>query len=197
MRRRAAVFLDRDGTLNREVNYLHRAEDLVWIPGAPLAVARLNRAGLLALVVTNQAGVARGHYDEEAVHLLHAHMQAELQRAGAHVDTFYFSPYHVEATVAKYRRYSACRKPGTGMFEQAICEWDVDPKRSFVIGDRNHDIEAGRRLGMTTILVTTGYGCEEQLTTNADHVALDVGAAVDHILQCHQMRGRQDMRTHP
>ena len=177
-----AVFLDRDGVLNVEVDYLYRREDFVWIPGAPEAIRRLNDAGLLTLVVTNQAGVARGFYTEADVHRLHAFMQAELAAYGAHIDAFYYSPFHPEGTVEAYRRVTDCRKPGTLLFEQAIAEWQVDPARSFLVGDKESDIEPGRRLGLTTFLVETGYGRSERTITDADYIVSDVAAAVDHLL---------------
>lgn len=188
MRPKGAVFLDRDGTLNEEVGYLHRIEDFCWIPGAREAVRRINRSGLLAIVVTNQAGIAHGYFDEDSVLRLHAHMQAELQEKDAHLDALYYCPFHSEAARSRYRRHSAYRKPGAGMFEQALREWSVDPVLSFVIGDRNTDLEPGRRLGMTTVLVTTGYGEHEKLTTLADYVVTDIGEAVNAILRRHQAR---------
>lgn len=179
---RPAVFLDRDGTLNEEVGYLHRVADFRWIPGAPEAVRRLNDAGLPVLVVTNQAGVARGLYTEADVDHLHAYMTAELARHGAHVDAFYFSPYHPEGIVERYRRASPCRKPGTALFEQAVAEWHVDAARSFVVGDKTTDLAPGRALGMRTVLVETGYGRAERERAQADFVAADVGEAVARIL---------------
>jgi D-glycero-D-manno-heptose 1,7-bisphosphate phosphatase len=180
--RRPAVFLDRDGTLNKEVNYLHTIENFEWVPGAPQAVRRLNALGGPVLVVTNQSGVARGYYDEATVRRLHAWMNEELAEVGAKIDAFYFCPYHPEGTVEKYRALSHCRKPNPGMFEEAIEEWDVDPARSFVVGDKNTDLIPGNELGMTTILVRTGHGDTEDDTV-ADHVRADVGTAVDLIEQ--------------
>ncbi|SRR5690606_5827432 len=182
-KKRPAVFLDRDGTLNREVNYLHRIEDFEWIPGAPEAVRRLNDAGFLVIVVTNQAGIARGYYSEDDVERLHHHMQQLLAEAGAHVDAFYYSPYHPEGTVEQYRRQSSCRKPGTALFEKAVREWNVDLQKSFVVGDKESDIQAGKALGIPTILVETGYGAAMRSTTSADYVDPDVGAAVSRILK--------------
>jgi D-glycero-D-manno-heptose 1,7-bisphosphate phosphatase len=178
---RPAVFLDRDGTLNRDPGYLHRPENFTWVPGAPQAVRRLNEAGLLVVVVTNQSGVARGYYDEDAVHHLHEFMQEHLREHGARVDAFYFSPYHPEGTVAPYDRQSACRKPGTELFERAIREHGIDPARSFVVGDKNSDVAPGNALGMTTFLVETGESDEHLADTPADHVAADVGAAAERI----------------
>jgi D-glycero-D-manno-heptose 1,7-bisphosphate phosphatase len=179
---RPAVFLDRDGTLNVEVDYLRRVADFAWIPGAPEAVGRLNRAGLPVIVVTNQAAVAHGYCGEDDVERLHAHLRAELARRGAWIDAFYTCFTHPRAKVAAYRRADPRRKPGTGMFEEAIADWGVDPARSWMVGDRNRDLEPAARLGMRTVLVETGYGAGERAATRADHVAADLAAAVDLIL---------------
>ena len=176
--RRPAVFLDRDGTLNREVNYLHKIENFEWVPGAPQAIKRLNALGMPVLVVTNQSGVARGYYTEDDVDRLHAWMNEELAKVGATVDAFYFCPYHPDGTVEEYQALSHCRKPNVGMFETAGEEWGVDPTRSFVVGDKNTDLIPGNELGMTTILVRTGHG-ETEDESVADHVVADVGAAVE------------------
>ena len=180
---RRAVFLDRDGTLNQEVHYLIRPEEFNWIPGAPEAVRTLNEAGWLVIVVTNQAGVAHGRYAEEDVRLLHAFMQNELSKSGAHVDGFYYCPYHPRGVINAYRRSSHDRKPGTGLFERALREWPIDPASSYAVGDRNTDLKPGRLLGMTTMLVETGYGLQEKVTTEADYVVEDIGAAVAAIVK--------------
>ncbi len=177
-----AVFLDRDGTLNVDRGYLYRVEDFVWIEGAPEAVRRLNAAGLPVIVVTNQAGVARGYYGEADVRRLHRHMQATLRAFGAWIDAFYYSPFHPEGTVPAYRRASPCRKPGTGLFVHALRSHVLDPARSFMVGDHVTDIVPGRVLGMTTLLVETGHGAEHKPDTRADYIVKDVGAAVDRIL---------------
>lgn len=181
-RAQRAVFLDRDGVLNEEVNYLHRIEDFRWIPGAPEAVRKLNEAGLLVLVVTNQAGVAHGYYGEEEVEALHVYMREELAKRGAHVDAFYYSPHHPEAAVPAYRSDSPFRKPGTGMFERALHEWPVDAARSFMVGDKESDMIPAKKLGLTAVLVETGYGHQQKAVTTADIVLPDIGAAVDWML---------------
>lgn len=179
---RPAVFLDRDGTLNEEVHYLHRIEDLVWLEGVEAAIRQLNEAGVWVLVVTNQAGIARGYFTEGDLHALHEHMQRHLRAHGAHIDAFYFSPYHPEGTIPRYRRVSPCRKPGTGLLEQACTDWPIDRTRSALIGDKNSDIDAGRAFGLTTYLVETGYGAEEKAATHAHHLAADLSAATAHFL---------------
>jgi D-glycero-D-manno-heptose 1,7-bisphosphate phosphatase len=152
---RPAVFLDRDGTLNVEKNYLYRIEDWEWIPGAKDAVLLLNNAGFVVVVVTNQAGIARGLYAERDVQRLHAHMQAELNEVGAHVDAVYHCPHHPDHGL---RVECNCRKPAPGMLLKAAVELQLDLGRSYMVGDRETDIEAARRSGVTPLLVLTGYG---------------------------------------
>jgi len=182
----SAVFMDRDGTLNVEKNYVYRVEDFEWIRGAVDAIRQLKQYGFKVFVVTNQAGVAYGYYSEDDVQHLHQYMQNTLVEVGTGIDAFYYCPYHQDAAVAAYRRASDCRKPATGMFDQAIRDWRVDPEHSFVVGDRNSDIEAGRRLGMTTLLVQTGHGLEAASSTRADYVETDVFAAARRILHITQ-----------
>lgn len=145
---RPAAFLDRDGVLNRDDGYVHRADQVVWIENAVEAVRWLNEAGYYVFVITNQAGVARGYYAEEAVHELHAWMQAEMQRYGAHIDAFEYCPFHPEGSVERYRQTSDFRKPKPGMIMKLQREWTTTAAGSFVIGDRDTDIEAAQAAGL-------------------------------------------------
>ena len=154
--RRPAVFLDRDGVLNHDDNYVHRPEQVRWVDGAIDAVRWLNDAGYYVFVVTNQAGVARGLYGEEDVHLLHGWMQDELRRAGAHVDGFEYCPYHPEGTVDAYRRASEFRKPGPGMILKLKKDWGIDEARSLLIGDRDTDLQAAAAAGIPGHLFSGG-----------------------------------------
>ena len=158
------VFLDRDGTMNEEVHYLYRPEDLRLIPGTAEAVRLLNGAGYRVIVVTNQAGVARGYYGEEEVRRLHAYLNGVLGREGAHVDAFYYCPHHPQYGIGPYKKECRCRKPGTGMLEAAERDLPggIDRAASFLIGDKLADVEAGKRFGVTGILVGTGYGETER-----------------------------------
>lgn len=152
------VFLDRDGTINREIGYLYKIEDFEFLPGVPEAIRLLNENGYQVVVVTNQAGIARGYYRENDVVLLHDYINGELQKAGARIDAFYFCPHHPTAGQGPYRTDCDCRKPKPGMILKAGNDLGIDPARSFMIGDKNDDLLAGRLAGCSPILVKTGYG---------------------------------------
>jgi len=154
---RPALFLDRDGVLNEDRGFVARWEDFQWIPGAKEAVAAFNRAGWLVIVVTNQSGIGRGYYTEEAMHALHARMSEDLAAAGGHIDAVYFAPHHPEAAVEGYRRPDPPdRKPNPGMILTALSEWPIDRERSVLVGDKPSDMEAAARAGIRGLLFTGG-----------------------------------------
>lgn len=154
--RRPAVFFDRDGVLNHDDGYTHDPHGFRWIDGAREAIRRVNDAGWFAFVVTNQAGVARGYYDEAAVEALHRWMNADLRTIGAHIDAFRYCPHHPDGTVAGYAKACDWRKPGPGMLTDLLGKWPVDARRSFLIGDKASDLEAARRAGIHGCLYTGG-----------------------------------------
>ena len=157
---RPAAFFDRDGVLNVDKGYTHRPEDLSWLPGAREAVLKLNCAGYHVFVTTNQAGVARGYYGEPQVAAFHEHMQDQLAEIGAHIDAFYYCPFHEDASVATYRAADhPDRKPNPGMILRAMREWRIDAARSFLIGDRESDMEAARRAGLRGFRYSGGDLC--------------------------------------
>ncbi len=163
------VFLDRDGTINQEVNYLYRKEDLRFLRGVPEAIRMWKDAGFLIIIVTNQAGVARGYYTEADVKILHQYLNEQLLTlCGAQADAFYYCPHHPEHGIGIYGQACACRKPGTGMFEQAGQDFCIDKSRSWMIGDKLIDTQAGRNFGVSTILVGTGYGTREHQKQTAE-----------------------------
>ena len=180
----AAVFLDRDGTLIEEVNYLAHPSQVRLIPGAAAAVRRLNAAGVPVVVVTNQAGVARGYFPEGRVAEVHAHLSAVLAADGARVDAYYFCPHHPTAGVGKYKAACACRKPHPGMLVTAAADLRLDLSRSWMVGDKLCDLRAGAAAGCRTVLVRTGYGATvggplSTVELRLAGVAADLAAAVD------------------
>ena len=150
---RPAAFLDRDGVLNVDTGYPHRADDLVLTATAAAAVRRLNQAGYWVLVLTNQSGVARGLFDLAAVDSFHDALQSRLGEAGARVDAFYVAPYHPDGTVAPFNVDHEDRKPGAGMFHRARRDFPILMPRSFMVGDKPSDMEAARRAGVRGVLV--------------------------------------------
>lgn len=180
-----AVFLDRDGTINEEKDYLHRIEDFAFIPGAPEAIRRLKDAGCRVIVVTNQSGVARGYFSREDVARLHEHIQRELARIGAAVNAFYLCPHHPDEGIGEFKVDCDCRKGKPGMLLQAAAEHGIDLAASFMVGDKRADLEAGRAAGCRSLLVRTGYGTEELAKgagALAEAVVDDLSAAADYIL---------------
>lgn len=156
IRRQPAAFLDRDGVLNHDHGYVYDPSHFEWMPGAQAAIKYLNDAGYYTIVVTNQSGVARGHYDEAAIHRLHAWMNDELRVLGAHIDAFYHCPLHPEGTIESYRRHSEDRKPGPGMLLYAKRDWPIDWERSFLIGDKDSDMQAAAAAGVRGYLFRGG-----------------------------------------
>jgi D,D-heptose 1,7-bisphosphate phosphatase len=159
---RRAVFLDRDGTLVEEAGYLDRLERLVFFPYSVDAVRLLNRADFAVVIVTNQAGIARGIFKETFVGEAHRHISERLAAGGAHVDGFYYCPHHPEAVIEAYRQACDCRKPQPGLLKRAASDLDIALDQSFVVGDRWHDLESGQRVGARGVLVRTGYGRTEE-----------------------------------
>jgi histidinol-phosphate phosphatase family protein len=157
-----AVFLDRDGTLIEEVGYLDRLDRLRLFPWSIDAVRLLNRAGFKVVVVSNQAGVARGFFDEPFVLEVQRDIDARVQAAGGRIDGWYYCPHHPDAPVARYRQPCECRKPRPGMIRQAERDLGIDPARSYVVGDRFLDVQLAHAVGARGILVRTGYGATEE-----------------------------------
>ncbi len=173
----AAVFLDRDGTIIEDVHFIKSPRQVRIIPGAADAIARINAAGVLAIVVTNQSGIARGLSTAEDYEAVRAHYEELLLKSGARIDASYYCPHHPEIDGP-----CKCRKPGTLLFEQAMREFSLEPARVAYVGDRWRDVSAAKRLGGRGILVPSG------MTTKDDHqrakkdgvrTVQNLGAAVD------------------
>jgi D-glycero-D-manno-heptose 1,7-bisphosphate phosphatase len=169
---RGAVFLDRDGTINEEVHYLDDPAGLCLIPGAAEAIRLLNDAGVLTVVVSNQAGVGRGYFSVTMGEAVHEQLAKQLAWRDAHVDAIYYCAHHPSEGCG-------CRKPKTGMLVQAVREHGIDTQRSFMVGDKVSDLEAGRQVGCQTVLVLTGYGEKAREACNTsdfqpDYVSIDL-----------------------
>lgn len=158
---RPAVFLDRDGTLVEEVPYLHEPDRVVLVGDAVPALRRLAAAGFALVVVSNQAGVARGYYPEQAVAAVHARLEALLAAAGVTLDGIFYCPHHPHGTVAAYARPCRCRKPAPGMLQAAAAALRLDLAASWMIGNHPSDVEAARAAGVTPLYVTTGRASGE------------------------------------
>jgi D-glycero-D-manno-heptose 1,7-bisphosphate phosphatase len=172
---RRFVLIDRDGTLNVEKHYLSDPDQMELIAGAGTALRTLRQAGLGIAVITNQSGIARGYFDLARLDAIHDRLRALLAAEDAAVDGIYLCPHGPDDDCA-------CRKPLPGMIEQAVAEFGFDPTQSFVIGDKEVDVELGVGIGAETFLVRTGHGAKYVAGTKADHVVDDLPAAARLIL---------------
>ena len=183
-----AVFLDRDGTMIEDVGYLDALDRIEVFPWTVDAIRMLNRAGLQVVVVTNQAGIARGLFTEAFVQQAHRHIEARLEAGGARVDAYYYCPHHPDGTVAAFTRRCDCRKPGPGMIAQAAADLGLAPARSFVVGDTWLDVGLARAAGARGILVRTGKGAgleaQPPAGVAADAVVDNLAAAASWIIRC-------------
>jgi len=181
-----AVFLDRDGTLIEDVGYLDRLDRIALFPWTVDAVRALNRGGFVVVVITNQSGVARGFFTEAFVEETHRHLSARLAAGGARIDAYYYCPHHPDGTVAAYRRQCDCRKPASGLVDRAVRDLDLDPARSFVVGDKWLDVGLARAAGARGILVRTGTGAAEEARpmpgVSADAIVDNLAGAASWIL---------------
>ena len=181
--RRPALFLDRDGTLIKEVNYLNRIDQIQILEGAIQALALARDAGLATVLVTNQSAIARGMLTESELQAIHSYLSQEIAQRGAQLEAVYYCPHHPEGSVPEYAVACGCRKPQPGLLLAAAEELGLDPARSLMVGDCLHDVEAGHRAGCCASLVMTGYGVREASlseirNTYPDQISSDLLAAV-------------------
>ena len=191
MKKNTAVFLDRDGTINEEVGYLDSLDKFKIIPCAYEAIRLINESGMKAVVISNQAGVARGLFTEDFVKKINKHLQAALRQKKVHIDNFYYCPHHPTEGIEPYLKVCNCRKPASGMLLQAAQDLNIDLTRSYLVGDRFRDMEAAKKVRVKGILVKTGYG-QELLQDDGpdeaseegkpDYIAADILEAVRWIL---------------
>jgi D-glycero-D-manno-heptose 1,7-bisphosphate phosphatase len=185
---RPAVFIDRDGCLTDEVGYVNHVSRMRLLPRTADAVRRLNQAGLPAVMVTNQAGIARGYFSEDVLRAVNAEMVRQLAAQGAHLDRLYVCTHHPHEGQPPYRAVCDCRKPRPGLLQRAARELDLDLAASVMVGDRISDVAVGQAVGAAGVLVLTGYGRGEwehqrqEWTVKPDHVADDLLDAVTWVL---------------
>ena len=165
---RKVIFLDRDGTINVEKSYLHKWEDFEFEKNAIEGLKKLKNLGYEFIVVTNQSGIGRGYYTEEDLVTLNNQMTKKLKEFGIEILECFYCPHHPEKGIGKYKVDCNCRKPNPGMLLEGIKKYDVDIENSFMIGDKKGDLEAGKKAGLKSILVLTGYGkkIEEEVKGN-------------------------------
>jgi D-glycero-D-manno-heptose 1,7-bisphosphate phosphatase len=196
-----AVFLDRDGTMIRDIGYLHHPDEIEFFPWTVDAIRALNAAGFVVVVTTNQSGIARGRFSEEQLAAVHAAMARVLEAGRASVRAYYYCPHHPNGTIAAFTKVCDCRKPAGGMVERAVRELGVDPSRSFVVGDTWLDIGLARSCGATGILVRTGAGAKAETHPEAglkaDVIVDNLAAAASWILQSQtsEIEGRTSDRS--
>ena len=155
---RRAVFIDRDGTISEEVGYINHPSRFRVFPYAAAAIKHLNDAGWLAIVVTNQAGVARGYFSEDMIQTVHGEMIMELENGGARLDAVYYCAHHPSVGEPPYRFDCDCRKPKPGLISRAARDFDIDLAGSWMVGDRYSDVELARNAGVQSMFVLSGYG---------------------------------------
>jgi len=183
-----AVFIDRDGTISEEVGYINHVSRFRLFPYAASAIKHLNENGWLAIVITNQAGVARGYFSEETIQTVHAAMTKELESSGARLDAIYYCAHHPSVGEPPYRLDCDCRKPKPGLISRAAKDFDIDLEESWMVGDRYSDVELARNAGVKSMLVMSGYGRGEWEHQSAswneqpDLVAEDLLEAARHIV---------------
>lgn len=187
---RSAVFLDRDGTINRDVTHLKLPDQIELLPGAAAAIRRLNRSGKLAVVVTNQPVVARGDVSIEGLRSIHARLESQLGAEGAFIDGLYFCPHHPDkgfpGEIVELKGSCNCRKPEPGLIDKACSDLGIGRQDSWMIGDATSDVEAGRRAGVRTILLRSGHGgTDAKYAVRPDYTAPDLSDAIDWVLSGH------------
>ena len=183
MKTRPALFLDRDGTLVKEVNYLTRVDQLQMLDSSAEALRLAHAAGMATVLITNQSAVARGMLAEADLHVIHRRLSEMIVEQGGILDAVYYCPHHPEGSVPEYIASCQCRKPQPGLIRRAARELGLDLPGSLMVGDTLKDVEAGQRAGCTAVLVETGYGIHEAAQiepggTVPDFIAPDLLAAV-------------------
>jgi len=171
------IFLDRDGVINVDTGYIYKIKDFRFEKNAVAGLRLLKSDGYQFIIITNQSGIGCGYYTEEDFQKFNDHVVAELEKKGIEILKTYFSPYHPEKGIGKYKKKTSCRKPGTGMLKQAEKDFDIDNSKSWIIGDKWADVKAGKNFDIKRILVLTGKGGKSD-----PHHKTDVACVADDLL---------------
>ncbi|MGJ8694378.1 MAG: D-glycero-beta-D-manno-heptose 1,7-bisphosphate 7-phosphatase [Thalassotalea sp.] len=178
-----AIFLDRDGVINKEINYLHKIEDFEFTQGCISALQKMQASGYLLFIITNQAGIGRGYYTEEDFHTLNTWMLNTLKKNNIHITEVRFCPHHPTNGIGEYKIDCNCRKPKTGMLKPLIDNYQIDTQKSILIGDKLSDITAGESANISTlILVKSGHKLPEHIPPKVDYVLNNLSNVTDEIL---------------
>ena len=186
--KRPTVFLDRDGTINEQMGYINHISRFIILDKVPEAIKLLNENDYFTIILSNQSGVARGYFPIEFVDEVHALLMSSLKKQGAYIDGIFFCPHYPRGGIPEYCIECDCRKPKTGLIDQACASFDIDMTRSYMIGDRHTDMEFASRAGLKGIMVETGYGLGDikYILPNMDvkpvHIAKNLFSAVNWIL---------------
>jgi D-glycero-D-manno-heptose 1,7-bisphosphate phosphatase len=187
--KKPAVFLDRDGTINEQMGYINHISRFVLLPGVAEAIRLLNENGFLSIILTNQSGVARGYFPIDLVHEIHDSLKASLKEKGAYLDGIFFCPHYPNGKLKEYCFECDCRKPKTGLIDQACDAFDIDLSRSYMVGDRITDMRFAFSTGLKGVMVETGYGMGDikyiipDEPKNTAHISKDLLHAVRWILE--------------
>lgn len=187
------IFFDRDGTINTEVDFLRKPQELKLIPRSVQAIREANELGVKVFIITNQSGIARGFLTEHDLSQVHRHLRDLLKRQHAHIDAIYYCPHHPEFGKPPYNIACRCRKPDIGMLNKAEEEFKINLGKSYVVGDRCVDVRAGKNAGCTTFLVLTGYGATERrecVSAGVDYIeenAYDAWSRIKGMLNLHPL----------
>ena len=178
-----AIFLDRDGVINKDHDYVCRIADFEFIPKAVEGLKKLQEVGYKLIIISNQSGIARDYYQEKDVKILHEYMLNELNKKSVQIDKIYYCPHHPSDGNGKYTTDCDCRKPKPGLIKKAVQEFNIDLKQSFFIGDKTADIQTGKNAGCATVLVKTGYGGRDKVyEVKPDFIFNNLFEAAEHIV---------------
>ncbi|MDR0676764.1 MAG: HAD family hydrolase [Elusimicrobiota bacterium] len=189
MNKKIAVFIDRDGTINREAGYINHESKMELLQNSSKAIKLLNDNNILAIVCTNQSGIARGYFDEKLLEKIHSRMITLLELDSAKIDDIFYCPHHISSAIEKYKKDCNCRKPKTGMLDNAAKKYSIDLQKSYIIGDKYTDVIWGHKARAKSILVLTGYGQGEyeyqsdSWEEKPDYIAVDLYEACKWILE--------------